>query len=375
MITISSNFDAGNIRTVRAESADDIELAIVKDHQSDFYQWFYFRLQGAAGECAKMTINNAAGAAYPDGWEDYRAVASYDRQHWFRVPTDYVDGQLVIDFEVERDSVYLAYFAPYSYERHLDLLGFAESSEFCRSQHLGSTLDGRDMTLLTLHSGDDSKPNIWITARQHPGETMAEWFMEGMLERLLDPEDAQAGLLRESANFYIVPNMNPDGSVRGHLRTNAAGVNLNREWGEPSMEKSPEVYLVRQAMFEHGVDLFIDAHGDEALPCNFIAGQAGAPVAQQILDTEATFEANWQRANPDFQTERGYATDRFGPETMTIAAFWVGGQFGCPSMTVEMPFKDYDLRPDPECGWSPVRSAKLGASVLDPIALWLADNA
>lgn len=40
--------------------------------------------------------------------------------------------------------------------------------------------------------------------------------------------------------------MNPDGSVRGHLRTNAAGVNLNREWAQPTIENSPEVYLVRE---------------------------------------------------------------------------------------------------------------------------------
>ena len=42
--------------------------------------------------------------------------------------------------------------------------------------------------------------------------------------------------------------MNPDGSWRGHLRTNASGANLNREWDHPSLEKSPEVKYVRDAM-------------------------------------------------------------------------------------------------------------------------------
>ena len=45
-----------------------------------------------------------------------------------------------------------------------------------------------------------------------------------------------------------VPNMNPDGSWRGHLRTNAAGANLNREWAAPSAQRSPEVLLVRAKM-------------------------------------------------------------------------------------------------------------------------------
>ena len=35
--------------------------------------------------------------------------------------------------------------------------------------------------------------------------------------------------LKELCTFYVVPNANPDGSVRGHLRTNASGANLNRE--------------------------------------------------------------------------------------------------------------------------------------------------
>ena len=39
-----------------------------------------------------------------------------------------------------------------------------------------------------------------------------------------------------------MPNVNPDGSIRGHLRTNATGANLNREWQDPTLERSPEVH-------------------------------------------------------------------------------------------------------------------------------------
>ena len=38
-ITISSSFDAGNIRVVR-QDGDTAELEIAQDHLSDFYQWF-----------------------------------------------------------------------------------------------------------------------------------------------------------------------------------------------------------------------------------------------------------------------------------------------------------------------------------------------
>src|SRR3546814_2121331 len=59
--------------------------------------------------------------------------------------------------------------------------------------------------------------------------------------------------------------MNPDGSFRGHLRTNAAGVNLNREWHAPSLERSPEVHHVLERMKRTGVDFAMDVHGDESI--------------------------------------------------------------------------------------------------------------
>lgn len=65
----------------------------------------------------------------------------------------------------------------------------------------------------------------------------------------------------DEAVFYIVANINPDGSWRGHLRTNSDGKNLNRCWSNPTKEEVPEVYYVLKKMDEIGVDAFIDVHG------------------------------------------------------------------------------------------------------------------
>ena len=58
---------------------------------------------------------------------------------------------------------------------------------------------------------------MWVIARQHPGESMAEWFMEGFLEELTDVHNAFSARALRHAVFYVVPNINPDGSVRGPL--------------------------------------------------------------------------------------------------------------------------------------------------------------
>src|SRR4051812_50073417 len=95
-LTISSSFDGGNIR-VLTQDGDRVDLEIVKDHMSDFYQWFYFRIAGAAGREITLLITNCAGSAYPPGWADYKGVMSLDRGGWIRVRgTSFAGGVLAM---------------------------------------------------------------------------------------------------------------------------------------------------------------------------------------------------------------------------------------------------------------------------------------
>lgn len=365
---INSNFDGGNIKCLKFERPDDIQLEIVKDNQSDFYQWFYFRLTGAQNQHCQLKIINAKEAAYADGWNGYQAVASYDREYWFRVPTKYEDGILHIEHQPEFPSVYYAYFAPYSTERCADLISWAIADSKVQLNVLGQTLDGQDLDQLIVGDTDENKKKIWIHARQHPGETMASWWIEGFLQRLIDDDDAASRALLDKAVFYITPNMNPDGSRRGHLRTNAVGSNLNREWLNPSMEKSPEVFLLREQMLNIGVNFNLDVHGDEALPYNFIAGAEGVENWNDKLEnTQQKFEKSLMQFNPDFQMKHGYDKDQPGSADLRICSNYITQTFKCPSLTLEMPFKDTADTPQPIQGWSAERSIKLGASAIDAL--------
>lgn len=365
---ISANFDSGNIEVISAQNPTDIQLAIKKDRQSEFYQWFHFKLHNTEHTEHVMKLTNAGKSAYVEGWKNYQAVASYDRQTWFRVPTEFDGENLTITFTPEHDSTYFAYFAPYSYERHQDLIHGAQLDIDCQLQVLGQTIDGRDISLLKVGEEGEGKKVIWLTARQHPGETMAEWFMEGFIDRLLDEDDGVARSLLNNAVFYMVPNMNPDGSVRGHLRTNANGVNLNREWQNPSMENSPEVYLVREKMLETGVDMHLDIHGDEALPFNFVAGCEGIPsYDERHKGLEEKFKNILLAITPEFQDDKGYDKDEPGQANLTVCSNWVGEQFKCLAYTVEMPFKDNELLPDYSVGWSDERSSLFGRDFLTAI--------
>jgi murein tripeptide amidase MpaA len=361
-LSVSSAFDGGNIRQVAIEG-NRVDLEIVNDNQSDFYQWFYFRLTGAEGPVV-LRILNCAGAAYPHGWENYRACMSNDREEWQRVDTNYEGGILTIEAD-PGPSAWFAYFAPYTMERHHDLVAEVSQHPDIAYRSLGQTLDGQEMDYFRLGEGP---LQIWLYARQHPGETMAEWWMEGALEKLLDDSDPVARRLREKATFHIVPNMNPDGSKRGHLRTNAVGANLNREWHEPSAERSPEVLCVRNEMDRTGIDFAMDVHGDEAIAANFLAGFEGIKSWNQgQQDLFDAFSEALERISPDFQTQKGYEVPAPGQANMSMSTAQLAERFGAVSMTLEMPFKDNDDLPDPVWGWSPDRCRALARSCLDAI--------
>ncbi|HEY0147861.1 MAG TPA: M14-type cytosolic carboxypeptidase [Allosphingosinicella sp.] len=369
-LSISSAFDGGNIRLVSLQDADSdqsrIDLEIVPDHRSDFYQWFYFRLSGAAGRAVELRILNCAGAAYPLGWENYRACMSVDRDDWQRVAdTSYEDGILTIRVTPTANSVWLAYFAPFTMEMHHDLVATAAAHPEVTHRSLGQTLDGQELDYLAIGEGP---LQVWLYGRQHPGETMTEYWMEGVLERLLDDADPVTRRLRERATFHIVPNMNPDGSRRGHLRTNAAGTNLNREWHEPSPERSPEVLYVLREMDRTGVDFAMDVHGDEAIPANFLAGFEGIPSwTERQGDLFNRFSDELVRATPDFQTRLGYEIAAPGQANLSMSTAQLAERFGAVTMTLEMPFKDNDDLPDPVYGWGADRSRHLARACLDAL--------
>lgn len=366
-VVISSGFDGGNIESLNCEDPQNIRLNIHYDAGDEFYQWFYFRLTGTRGQRYTLHIENAGASSYPAGWKDYNVVASYDQSEWFRISTDYQNGVLSFSITAESDAIWFAYFAPYTLHQHNTLIAQCAAHSNVSAQVLGQTLDGRDIDLLQI--GDANKPlKIWAIARQHPGESMAEWWMEGYLDRLLDMDDAVSKALLDKAVFYVVPNMNPDGTYRGYLRTNAAGINLNREWDKSSPDQSPEVFYVLQKMQETGISLHLDVHGDEALPYNFIAGTEGVHSwSKERKALQEMFKSNLKDINPDFQTTIGYPISAPDSANYGICSSYLAENFNCLAMTLEMPFKDTADSPDERYGWSDVRSAKLGASCVDAI--------
>jgi len=371
-ISIDTRFDSGNIEVLSIDGAS-ATLAIRPDHLSNFFQWFHFRVGGTGGRRVVLKITGLNASAYPEGWPNYRACVSEDRAYWGRAETswdaDEANGTLTIIHTPISDVLWVAYFAPYSMERHHDLVAEIASRPGVSYRILGHSLEGQSIDCLEMGEGP---LQVWLQARQHPGESMAEWWMEGALDVLTDPANPHGRLLRQKCQFHVVPNANPDGSARGHLRTNAAGVNLNREWHAPTPERSPEVLAIRNAMDATGVDFCIDVHGDESIPAVFLAGFEGIPsLTPEQAVAYRSYVNTLDRRTPDFQTRRGYPVAPPGRGNLAMATNQIAERFGAVAMTLEMPFKDNADLPCTAQGWSPERSDLLGRECMAALAEWV----
>ncbi|KTC62856.1 hypothetical protein AO262_23430 [Pseudomonas fluorescens ABAC62] len=369
-IKISSDFDSGNIQVLDASDAYQLLLAIKPDTRSAHFQWFHFKAEGMhVGHTHTFRLSNAGRSSYKHAWSGYDAVASYDHINWFRVPSRF-DGEILhISLQTEQKHAWFAYFEPYSRERHDWLIQQALKHPDTELLATGKSIESRDIQLLRRGKGGKARRNVWIIAQQHPGEHMAEWFMEGIVERLQQDGDTEMKKLLAVADLYLVPNMNPDGAFHGHLRTNAMGQDLNRAWQSANAQTSPEVLFVQQQMEKYGVDLFLDVHGDEEIPYVFTAACEGNPgYTPRIEGLEKRFRNHLSARTRDFQTTHGYTRDLPGEANMTLACNAVGAKYDCLSLTLEMPFKDNDDAPNPKAGWSGDRSRQLAKDVLSTVA-------
>lgn len=400
---ILTEFDSGSVEVIDTSDIDNVQLAITPDNKHSTTQWFHFRCITKAGRRHTIRLLNAGQSTFSRGWKGYRVMASYDQQNWFRVETEFESGQLVIRHTPEKSVVSYAYFTPYSQERQEKLTSLVSANRLSEHKILTHTELGNPLDLLVIGQHQEEKKAVWIIARQHPGETMAQWLAEGVVKSLLSGT-SEANKLLEKAVFYVVPNMNPDGSVLGNHRTNGHGLNLNREWGTPSREHCAEVYYVQKEMAKTGVDLLLDVHGEEEIPYTFLMPAKGS---SGVAFAAKRFKRELEEATEDFQTKFDYNTynadsrccqstcgsqkvahtkETSGPcssqksccgsgnntAQKLMATQYVTQTYDCLAMVLEMPFIDHLTNPDKDNGWTATRSQHLGEKILGPILSHLA---
>jgi hypothetical protein len=262
---INSNFDSGNINELtkyQSNNIINIEVEINKDpypsHIKNKYKyWYYFKVDNL--EINKTltiilkNINNIEG-----DWKGFKAPYSYNNEDWFRIENtsiDLINKTITWTIKPKKRVIWFAYYPPYPFKR----------SETIAKKYKSSVLGNvNNKPIYYIKKGTGNK-HVWILARQHPGETIGSWMLEGFLKKLFKRKNK---FLFQHFTFHIIINANPLGTINGNWYTTPDGINLNRDWIK---KKSKNVQIIAKEILKTECYLCIDLHGDEGSFKHFIA--------------------------------------------------------------------------------------------------------
>ncbi len=368
MIQIDADFESGNIGAWHVKDEGEIEFEIRLDTFSDHYQWFYFRVRGAAGKRIRFRALNAGGASYAEGWKFHRPVIGENQQDWKRIEeTDY-DGEVYsFTAEIFSDPVYFAYYYPLT---TADLDRFLQSlvdSPALERRVLTQSLGGRPVHWLQIAEPDALAPvrhSVWVIGRQHPGEPQGTSCAMGLISMLLSDEPL-ARDLRKKCVFQIVPDINPDGVAIGNHRTNPRGVNLNRAWKDERPKDAPSIHGFQEEVRKwkaagRPFDFFFDMHSDEIQRSNVVYAMDGTITDENYQRRQLRLLELWQEEDDDFSATQSSFYPGLDPR---LARQWMFLETGAISFTWEMTYHDAPYSSGGDAYIDPPRTFELGCAL------------
>lgn len=192
----------------------------------------------------QINIVNAGESPYAKGWNNYAPFESADGINWQRTNPGTFDGN---EFNFISNSKYVSWYPPYS---------VADLKK--------SNLKFHSDKLPIISIGNKNKKIILILARQHPGESIGSYFLEGLISELTKNKE-----LLDDYNWVIYPIVNMSGLNAENHRFDANNIDLNRKWDS----KIYPITEIKNSLPDKPF-FVIDIHGDEVSKINTVITRA-----------------------------------------------------------------------------------------------------
>ena len=270
-VRIDFDFPGASLAYADPLGIDTFRIGLKDDTNATSKDWFSFRVRQAAGRSLTFRLANLV---IPFGAWLYRqpVVSTDDGQSWTRITdTGHDSTTFIFSYTAQSEDDWVTLSPAYSFARYLALVDELETDpEVAAVTEVGRTIGGEPLHHLEIRSQPTGTlPAIWAVARQHPGEPGGSYMMEGFL-RWAVSSDPDAVTLRSRAEIHAVPFLNADGVLAGNQRVNLAGLDLNRQWANPTLAESPAVYWARDA-----ITSFRDAGGETRIMLDFHSSPGG----------------------------------------------------------------------------------------------------
>ena len=349
-VALFQDFDSGSLDV--AGSAIDLSSpsapVITLDPRNtwatypSYWWWAHFRAEGLQGATPTFRIpQQTSGLTAQHRW-----LYSYDQTNWAYFDHGSVSSgvyQFSNNAAFAQDSVYVAVMLPYPVSRTDAYVASIKTSPYVRPTAsadadliIGRTLGtaggnyydelGRGVPSQNLYgfkitdvATGGPKTKIVVMVGNHSGEMLSHFPVEGLVDTLLSDSPKMAAL-RQKAEFYIYPQVDPEGRHVGFYRTSPVNpaTDHNRLWsgfyGRGDPQFNPEVIAVEEAMrvdTDGSVEYFLDFHSMwdliEGYPYSNIA-LSNSEFMLHLADREAQFVAGTRMREFNSGYAQGWAS-------------------------------------------------------------------
>ncbi len=305
-------------------------------------RWYHFLMTGVKNTEVILDMHNS---------DARRPFYSYNGKDYVRFSKQEcsLDGR--IRKKYESDSVYIAYFVPYTESYLHSRIQEWSKRECVEVSSIGKSENGRVMPLLTVTNSEKDnkgKKRVYIHGRIHTSETPGSWHLDQMIETITG-ESRYAQDLRNNTIFYILPFTNPDGVQEGRSRSNTNGINLEVNYNSPDSVTAQEVKnilgFLKKVTAEKPLDLVLNMHS-----------QSLDQVTYWVHSAESTSDEYYKKLmllcnltindNPYFRKD----DLKFSKHASRYVEGWFWDNFNgkTVAITFETPYTFYNNKPEGE---------------------------
>lgn len=326
-VVITSDFPGGRLNDCRQVSSMVYEVTIHPENTPiNNSAWYAFQLSAEKPQRIRLRFR------YQNGSHRYWPKISRDGRNWKQLDDAAIRSISADGAEIELQAgpqrLWIAAQELLSLEESRAWQSRLAEKSFVSKTVLGHSLQGRAIEKLEI--GRQSAGNcVFIISRQHPPEISGTIGMRHFVETIAGPSEL-ARRFRRSFVTVVVPVVNPDGVAHGHWRHNAAGVDLNRDWGPFHQRET-------RALRDELLTIKFDRQRELRLFLDFHSTYRDVFYTQPTSSDGASgrFTTRWLTAIdgrfPDYEVNR----DGSHGLDSTTSKNWVHKTFDIPAITYE----------------------------------------
>lgn len=250
-MNIIKDYDGASIEIIKNDIEKNKIYLSLKEENGKYSYYYNFIIENPASTKGMIYIKNISNSQY---YKKDEINAPYIKiNEWEKAKHFYINEKEELVINIEPNSTQEIALVPRYIEK--DLKEFINTIDT-------SNIKIKNEPINEIIIGDINLPAIVFIARQHPGETLSSFFIEGVIQQILNMNE-----LTEKYCFIFYPLVNKKGVKNGnHRYTN--GIDYNRSWNKKNAPE--EIKYIKEKLKSVKVKYFVDVHNDEITKKNYI---------------------------------------------------------------------------------------------------------